>query len=73
MAEDVLVIGAGPAGIACAWTLEQAGIGYRVVDRADVIASTLNAQYPTLHLQRLAVAAVFARLRHHERSVSCES
>ena len=40
MAEDVLVIGAGPAGIACAYSLEQAGISYKVVDRASVIAST---------------------------------
>ncbi|MAS37868.1 MAG: hypothetical protein CL610_27985 [Anaerolineaceae bacterium] len=50
MAEEVLVIGAGPAGIACAWFLEQAGIRYRVVDRAGVIASTWASQYPTLRL-----------------------
>ena len=50
MAEDVLVIGAGPAGIACAYHLEQAGISYKVVDKAEVIASTWADQYPTLHL-----------------------
>lgn len=50
MAEDVLVIGAGPAGIACAYYLQAAGISYRVIDRAGVIASTWAEQYPTLRL-----------------------
>lgn len=48
--EQVLVIGAGPAGIASAYALEQAGIPYRVVDRADVIASTWAGLYPSLRL-----------------------
>ncbi|MFW5748079.1 MAG: flavin-containing monooxygenase [Chloroflexota bacterium] len=50
MAEDVLVIGAGPAGIACAYFLQEAGIHYRVVDRAQEIASTWNSLYPSLRL-----------------------
>lgn len=50
MAEDVLIIGAGPAGLASAYFLEQAGISYRVIDRADVIASTWNNLYPSLRL-----------------------
>lgn len=50
MTEDVLVIGAGPAGIASAYYLKQAGISYRVVDRAPVIASTWNSLYPSLRL-----------------------
>ena len=36
--EQVLVVGAGPAGISSAYYLEQAGISYRALDRADVIA-----------------------------------
>ena len=48
--EDVLVIGAGPAGIASAYCLEQAGISYKVVDRADIIASTWARLYPSLQL-----------------------
>ncbi len=48
--EDVLVIGAGPAGIASAFCLEQAGISYKVVDQADIIASTWASLYPSLQL-----------------------
>ncbi len=48
--EEVLVIGAGPAGIACALALEEAGIAYRVVDQAQVIASTWDSLYPSLKL-----------------------
>lgn len=49
-AEDVLVIGAGPAGIASAYALQQAGIRYKVVDRAQEIAHTWNSLYPSLKL-----------------------
>jgi hypothetical protein len=48
--EHVLVIGAGPAGIACAYYLEHAGISYRVVDKADKIAATWGSLYPSLRL-----------------------
>lgn len=50
MTEDVIVIGAGPAGIACAYYLEKAGISYKVIDRAHEIASTWNSLYPSLRL-----------------------
>lgn len=50
MTEDVLVIGAGPAGIASAYYLEQAGISYVVVDSAYEIATTWNSLYPSLKL-----------------------
>jgi cation diffusion facilitator CzcD-associated flavoprotein CzcO len=50
MSEQVLVIGAGPAGLASAYYLERAGIPYRVVDRAPVIASTWANLYPSLKL-----------------------
>lgn len=48
--EQVLVIGAGPAGIASAYALEQIGLSYRVVDRAEVIGSTWHGLYPSLRL-----------------------
>lgn len=50
MSVDVLVIGAGPAGIASAYMLQKAGISYQVVDSASVIASTWANQYPSLRL-----------------------
>lgn len=50
MRDEVLVIGAGPAGLASAYRLKQAGIPYRVVDRASVIASTWAYLYPSLRL-----------------------
>lgn len=47
---DVLVIGAGPAGINAAYALDKAGLDYRVIDKAQVYASTWDSLYPTLHL-----------------------
>lgn len=46
----VLVVGAGPAGIACAYFLQQRGVAYEVVDQAAVVASTWAQQYPSLRL-----------------------
>ncbi len=49
-AEDVLIIGAGPAGITSAYYLQQAGIAYKVIDRAEVVGSTWAGLYPSLRL-----------------------
>jgi putative flavoprotein involved in K+ transport len=50
MSTDILVIGAGPAGIASAYFLQQAGLTYEVIDAADEIATTWNSLYPSLRL-----------------------
>jgi hypothetical protein len=47
---QVLVIGAGPAGIASAFYLRRAGITYRIVERAYVVAATWADLYPSLRL-----------------------
>jgi len=47
---DVLVIGAGPAGINAAYALDKAGLDYRVIDRSHQIASTWGNLYPSLTL-----------------------
>lgn len=48
--EQVIVIGAGPAGLASAYYLKKAGIAFKVLDRAHEIAHTWNSLYPSLHL-----------------------
>ncbi len=48
--EDVLIIGAGPAGITSAYYLAQAGVSYKIVDRAEAVGSTWANLYPSLQL-----------------------
>lgn len=48
--DNVLVIGAGPAGIASAYALKNAGISYKMIDRAEKIGSTWDSLYPSLTL-----------------------
>jgi putative flavoprotein involved in K+ transport len=47
---QALVIGAGPAGLAAAATLQEAGVPALVVDRAEAIASAWRTHYDRLHL-----------------------
>ena len=47
---DVLIIGAGPAGVNAAYALEKAGIEYRIIERTRQIAPTWNSLYPSLRL-----------------------
>lgn len=47
---DVLIIGAGPAGLSSGYYLQRTGIAYEIVDRADHIGSTWAHLYPSLRL-----------------------
>ncbi|RFB79520.1 flavin-containing monooxygenase [Methylovirgula sp. 4M-Z18] len=45
-----IVIGAGPAGLACAAALQSAGFSAIVLEKADVVASSWRRHYDRLHL-----------------------
>lgn len=47
---DVLVIGAGPAGLAVSACLLRAGLRPQVIEQADSVASSWHAHYRRLHL-----------------------
>jgi cation diffusion facilitator CzcD-associated flavoprotein CzcO len=50
MNSDILVIGAGPAGLAAAGCLVQLGLRPRVIDQAGDVASSWRTHYERLHL-----------------------
>lgn len=50
MTHDILVIGAGPAGLAVAACLVQRGLRPQVIDKADQVAASWRAHYERLHL-----------------------
>jgi cation diffusion facilitator CzcD-associated flavoprotein CzcO len=47
---QVIVIGAGPAGLASAYYLKQAGIPFQVLEKSDMIGHTWANVYPSLRL-----------------------
>lgn len=47
---EVLVVGAGPAGLAVSACLKRVGQPHRLVDKAEVIASSWRNHYERLHL-----------------------
>ena len=50
MSEQVVVIGAGPAGVSVALSLKDRGVSPLLVDRADQIASSWRSRYDRLKL-----------------------
>jgi putative flavoprotein involved in K+ transport len=49
-AGPVLIIGAGPAGLAAAAELRQRGVASQIIDRADAVASSWRTRYDALRL-----------------------
>jgi cation diffusion facilitator CzcD-associated flavoprotein CzcO len=49
-AADAVILGAGPAGLACAATMRAKGLRVSVVERADNVGSAWRCHYDRLHL-----------------------
>ena len=47
---DAIIVGAGPAGLACAVTMRAAGLDVVVVEKADSVGSVWRRHYDRLHL-----------------------
>jgi cation diffusion facilitator CzcD-associated flavoprotein CzcO len=47
---DAIIVGAGPAGLACAATMRAAGLGVTVIEKADKVGSVWRRHYDRLHL-----------------------
>jgi cation diffusion facilitator CzcD-associated flavoprotein CzcO len=47
---DAIIIGAGPAGLACAMTMRAAGLNAAVLEKADTVGSAWRRHYDRLHL-----------------------
>jgi cation diffusion facilitator CzcD-associated flavoprotein CzcO len=60
---DVLVVGAGPAGLAVAACLRRRGIEPLVVDRGDAVGDSWRARYDRLHLHTPRVQSALPGLR----------
>jgi putative flavoprotein involved in K+ transport len=50
MDEHVVIVGAGPAGLAAAWAIRQAGLDPLVVDQADAVAASWRGRHDHLRL-----------------------
>src|SRR5690242_2881609 len=50
MTSSAIIVGAGPAGLACAATMRAAGLGVTVLERADSVGSAWRRHYDRLHL-----------------------
>jgi cation diffusion facilitator CzcD-associated flavoprotein CzcO len=50
MDEHVVIVGAGPAGLAAAWAIRRAGHDPLVVEQADVVAASWRGRHDHLRL-----------------------
>jgi cation diffusion facilitator CzcD-associated flavoprotein CzcO len=47
---DAIIVGAGPAGLACAATMQTAGLNVTVLEKADGVGAVWRRHYDRLHL-----------------------
>jgi cation diffusion facilitator CzcD-associated flavoprotein CzcO len=47
---DAIIVGAGPAGLACAVTMRAAGLDVTVLEKADHVGAVWRRHYDRLHL-----------------------
>ncbi len=47
---DAIIVGAGPAGLACAATMRAAGLSVTVLEKADSVGAVWRRHYDRLHL-----------------------
>jgi cation diffusion facilitator CzcD-associated flavoprotein CzcO len=47
---DAIIVGAGPAGLACAATMRQLGLKAAILEKADTVGSVWRRHYDRLHL-----------------------
>ena len=47
---DAIIVGAGPAGLACAATMRAAGLNVTVLEKADCVGAVWRRHYDRLHL-----------------------
>jgi cation diffusion facilitator CzcD-associated flavoprotein CzcO len=47
---DAIIVGAGPAGLACAAAMRQRGLRVLILEKADAVASVWRRHYDRLHL-----------------------
>src|SRR5271157_519610 len=48
--QEAIVIGAGPAGLACAACLKEAGVAAAILEKADAVGAVWRRHYDCLHL-----------------------
>ena len=67
MDADVLVVGAGPAGLAVAACLRRRGVDVLVVDRGEAVGDSWRRRYDRLHLHTPRVQSALPGLRMPRR------
>src|SRR3954469_15987726 len=67
MDADVLVVGAGPAGLAAAACLRARGVDVLVVDRGSAVGESWRRRYDRLHLHTPRVQSALPGLRMSRR------